>query len=202
VPHFFGVTAMSEFIEGSGDLRQDIVDIVGAAMWVSEAPGKVIEVSKNALSELAFRAALSAMGVDMPLSEPVTIERVGLALGDKVGEQLGVPVGNILDGDGMRGKIERVAIEIVIGALGGKNEPTRMGLAEAIKKFVADKIEEELTDGAGDLLAKIVTSETLKEWLLRGLGKKQHELKTTKKAIGNRERQARYRANHKRVLVS
>lgn len=149
------------------------------------------------LSETTFRAAAYSMGVE--IDGEVTTDSIGLAIGKKVFAETGLQLGNVFDGEALRVKVERAGIARVIQELGVDAPATREGLADAVKVVVRRRIEEKIGEGAADALVGVMGSADDVAAILAAVKRREKPLLTSAAAVGNRERQARFRQTHKRV---
>lgn len=151
----------------------------------------------NALSETVFRAAAYSMGVE--IYGEVTVDSIGLALGKKIKADSGVDLGNILDGESVKDKLERVAIAAVLLEMRVDAPANRDGLAEgfkvAIRRGIAAKIGTEEAAGLLDDVGSEVEVVAIKAAIAR----RDKPLKAGKFAADNRARQAKFRTTHRRV---
>lgn len=149
------------------------------------------------LSDEAFKVALSLMGVD--IAGDVTIDNIGIALGRKILKETGLDLGNVLDGENVRVKVERAGLKRVIKELGIDAPATREGLADALKVVIRRDIAAKVGDGEALSLVRDMGSTDDVEAIKSAMKKREKPLIDTKAARQNRERQARFRKSHKRV---
>jgi hypothetical protein len=169
-------TIVMETLDGIANAKRDVSDV---------------------LTETVFKAAAYAMGVE--INGEVTVDSIGLALGKKIKAQSGVDLGNILDGESVKDKIERVAIAAVLVELRVDAPASRDGLAEgmkaAIRRGIAEKIGTEEAAGLLDAVGSVAEVTAI----LAAIKRRDKPLKAGEFARKNRERQATYRSTHKRV---
>jgi hypothetical protein len=137
------------------------------------------------------------MGLD--IDGAVTVDSIGLALGKKVKNETGVDLGNVLDGETVKSKLERVAIGAALNELGVDAPANRDGLAEALRVVIRRRIADKI--GAGDVrgLLDDIGSKAEVLAILGAIKRRDLPLTEGVKAAQNRDRQARFRATHRRV---
>lgn len=155
------------------------------------------ELLTDRLSETTFKAAAYAMGVEV--EGAVTIDSIGYALGRKINDESGVDLGNVLDGEHVKVKLERVAIKAVLLEMGVDAPANRDGLAQAMRTLIKRRMIEKLGDGVGSELLEGMGSLAGVAEILAAVARKNKPLIATDKAADNRRRQATYRASHRRV---
>lgn len=176
--------------------------VAGFALYIEDwmYVGNVLKRRvSDKLSDAAFRAAASTMGVD--IEGEVTVEAIGLALGKKIKIESGVDLGNVLDGESVKDKLERVAIAAILNQYGIDAPATRDGLSQAVGVLVRRRMLEKISTGAAAGLLEDVGSKVEAAAVLAAIKRRSVPLLDTKKAAQNRERQANFRATHRRVRL-
>jgi hypothetical protein len=149
------------------------------------------------LSETTFRAAAYSMGVE--IEGEVTTDSIGFALGKKIKAESGIDLGNILDGEHVKFKLERAAIAAVLLELQVDAPATRDGLAEGLKTVIRRRVAEKIkSEGLADLVMDLGSKVEVAA-LLAAIARRRKPLIEGKFAADNRARQATFRQTHKRV---
>lgn len=151
----------------------------------------------DALSETTFKAAAYAMGVE--INGEVTVESIGLAMGKKIKADTGVDLGNVLDGENVKAKLERVAIAAVLAEIRIEAPATRDGLAKALGVEIRRRVRESaLSGGAVDIIGD-VGSKSEVAMILAAIKARDKTLKDDAYHVALRARQKKYRDTHRRI---
>lgn len=165
------------------------------------------------IEQWAMQNALEAMGLPIDLeTQDFTPQTFTAAINQGLLAGTGVEFTNIFDKYRVKEDLRRIALQRAALAFGVEvKTPTVEGIGEAIRGWLVEQMGSQLEAGSGDLieaaadLAKVLA-------VIRAYQKRKQEqpvttpgggkpLLMTPQAISNRERQARYRASHKKIWV-
>lgn len=156
----------------------------------------------------AMAAAFEKLGLEIEGDEPLTPEFITQCInrGPLAGSELQFT--NIFDREALKNDLHRMALMYARDALGLDLPSLKpQALKEYARTYVYQKIREQIKWGGGDLvalapdfvaIAKVIDAAIAAGRMDAAGNYIAPDLKMTPKAIANRERQARYRANHKR----
>lgn len=181
-----------------GDARQRLVFEVRSVLEVADS----FERFKGTLKSAAMNAALAAIGLDIDVNN-VTSESIGKAIGQQVSDASGLPSVNVFDADAVRAMLIKQGCALILAELGVSAEPSVNGVAKAIEGLVTAELRAAASDGDGGILSAVYVSQERIQNLKRSAGLDYTKpRKFDKKAVSNRERQARYRETHRKVFVN
>lgn len=170
------------------------------------ALGERSEFEKAALS-----GAFEKFGLTMDGDEPLTPETITRLINEGPLAGTGVELTNLFDKESLKRDFKRLALEYARQAL-GMDLPglSQDAIIEYVRGYIFRKIREQVDSGGGDIIARAPEFVTIMRMIeqAKEAGRMDDsgnfvapDLKMTPEAISNRERQARYRATHKRVWV-
>ena len=151
----------------------------------------------NALSETVFKAAAYSMGVE--IEGEVTTESIGLAMGKKIKTETGIDLGNVLDGESAKVKLERVAIAALLLELKVDAPATRGGLAMALGVVIRKEVKDSAIAGDAAALIGDVGSKSEVAMLLAAIKDRDKTPKAGAYYENLRLRQKKYRQTHRRI---
>jgi hypothetical protein len=176
---------------------------LGAAGAVSRAyMHRYLRAHRKDIEEWALNKAFEAAGFPDLTGDTVTKKSFSDAITEKFLAGSGIELTNIFDRNVLQKDIERAAIKKACEAMGiSVSSVSDTEIKDGIKSWVIGEIKKQVDSGGGELIdgakeiksimAAVVTYRKNKEKLTTGLDMSEHGIK-------NRERQARFRANHKR----
>lgn len=197
--------------------------LVGVFATVSASiPDSVKRISKEEFTRLflgevsdaedaAIKDAFAKMGLDIDPREGINAQTLTRAINSGPLAGSGVELTNIFDRDAIKRDLRRLAMVSGANAFGVKlTSLDTESVQEAIKSHVAEMIREEISmggdllDAAPDLIAIVKMIEAARKDYKNEAGDviKERPLLMSDAAINNRERQAKYRANHRRRWVA
>ncbi len=183
-----------------GDPRSALLNFVGNVYLISETAGKVKDFGVQIASEMAFEAALLAMGIEIRAGKRVSLESVGQAIGDKVKSDSGLDIGNVFDnGELLKSRIERAGIALFMQRQGIEGAASREGLAGALAGLIRARANALIESGAD--LSGVRVNQDVVAGLIAFTQKKDNPLKEGEIAEGNRRRQQTWRDSHRRVVA-
>lgn len=191
------------------------VPIVGGLLKVELH--RQLQRRRPEIEKWAMGLAFTALGLPDLTSTHLTRESFTQALNAGPLAGTGLQLTNIFDKRAIQLDFQRLALANTMAALGVQT--SRAGgvedLREALREWVSDQVRAQLQDGAADDLVKGAQESLAVLAILRAVNKEFRDaqeaglppptggptkkpLKTSKEAAQNRERQARYRAGHKK----
>lgn len=184
------------------DLARDVlVTAIDAARGVVQLPRKAKDfvIERLIADELIAR---DLMDESQRLS-PLTPRALADALNRKIFADYGIDVGDLLDAESVKRALKKEALRIVadrLGVDGGKK-----AMAQALRSRVRDELIKAARSGDTEILEAIYVGARAVEDAERSSKpdlESQAISNFSEAGEKNRERQARYRANHKRVWVA
>jgi hypothetical protein len=180
------------------EAKQYIAEIVGAAADVV----RLGRSARNYIADLLIIDQLNAAGLEIEPGTALTPEVIAEAMRAKIEAEYGIDVGNILDADSVKRSLRTEALRLVAERLGV--EPTQAGIAREMRSQVSTMLRDAVANGDADVLQAVGLGESRIEEALRAASADEWPTPISnfsEKAEKSRERQARYRASHKRVWV-
>jgi len=168
---------------------------------------RLMKLDVGELEDIAVKEAFSKMGLEIETGKNLSAQSITNAInnGPLAGSE--VELTNIFDKESLKRDLTRIALDRAAQTFG----LTIKGLSideiktELKKKVSADVMEQargaggDLVDNAKDVVELVRQIDAYKNALAR---REDVGLDMSPEGVDNRERQARYRANHKRVWVS
>ena len=162
---------------------------------------------RSEFEQAAMAAAFEKIGIEIEGDESLTPEFITRCINEGPLAGSDIQLTNIFDKTALKSDLERIALIYARDALGGDLKSMRSDdIKEYARAFMYKKIREQLTWG-GDLVEMAPDFVQLAKMLDAAIAAGRMDssgryippdLKMTPAAISNRERQARYRAGHKR----
>ena len=186
-----------------GQLADDARALLAEAIGVGTGAVKLARETKEAVINLFVVDALITYGLELERGDALTAEALALAVNRKIFAEYGIDVGNLLDADSVRSALKKEALRAVgerLGVEGGSRD-----IAAAFKSSVRNTLLEAVASGDAEVLSAISVGQRAIEDAVRNSepNLESQQVKNTSEAgEKNRERQARYRAAHKRVWVA
>lgn len=170
-----------------------VLDIIGLAK-----DGATQYVEKE-IGAVAAQQALNAMGINLNISDGTTKKDISEAIDRDLLGSIGFT--NIFDADAVRADARRVALNSASDAFGYERGLSVDGLKRAIVSELAAEIRGQINAKSGEYFEAAPDS-GLATSIINREKKDSREIKNfSRSGEKNRERQARYRASHKRVWI-
>lgn len=206
--------------------------IAAVALWaalttvmatvVSSIPDSAKRISKEEFARLflgevseaesaAIKDAFQKMGLDIDPEDGINAQTITAAINSGPLGGSGVELTNIFDRDAIKRDLKRLALVHAAQSFGLQlTSLTTEAVTDAVKAYVAEIVREEiamggdLVDAAPDLIAIVKMIDAARKGYKDEAGNTVDErpLLMSDAAINNRERQAKYRANHRRRWVA
>lgn len=159
---------------------------------------RIVDDPKQALKDYAVRAALEKMGLEIEAG-PVTAETITAAIMAGPLAGLGLEITDIFNRDAVVGALRRVAMARAADALGMQGVSNVAGLRDGVRELIGDEVARQVAAGAGSLMDGAPDA----QFIARAIKARKPDgwnapSDFTKKGMQNRERQARWRAEHSR----
>ena len=185
-------------------------------------PDSITRISKEEMARLflgnvseaedaVIKDAFAEMGLDIDPSDGINAQTLTAAINNGPLAGSGVELTNIFDRESIKRDLKRLALVHAAQSMGLKlTSLTTESVQEALKAHAAEIVREEiamggdLLDAAPDLVAIVKMIDAARKGYKNEAGETVSEkpLLMSEAAINNRERQAKYRANHRRVWVA
>lgn len=185
-------------------------------------PDSITRISKEEMARLflgnvseaedaVIKDAFAEMGLDIDPSDGINAQTLTAAINNGPLAGSGVELTNIFDREAIKRDLKRLALMHAAQSMGLKlTSLTTESVQEALKAHAAEIVREEiamggdLIDAAPDLVAIVKMIDAARKGYKNEAGETVSEkpLLMSDAAINNRERQAKYRANHRRVWVA
>lgn len=185
-------------------------------------PDSITRISKEEMARLflgnvseaedaVIKDAFAEMGLDIDPSDGINAQTLTAAINNGPLAGSGVELTNIFDREAIKRDLKRLALVHAAQSMGLKlTSLTTESVQEALKAHAAEIVREEiamggdLIDAAPDLVAIVKMIDAARKGYKNEAGETVSEkpLLMSDAAINNRERQAKYRANHRRVWVA
>lgn len=185
-------------------------------------PDSITRISKEEMARLflgnvseaedaVIKDAFAEMGLDIDPSDGINAQTLTAAINNGPLAGSGVELTNIFDRESIKRDLKRLALVHAAQSMGLKlTSLTTESVQEALKAHAAEIVREEiamggdLLDAAPDLVAIVKMIDAARKGYKNEAGETVSEkpLLMSDAAINNRERQAKYRANHRRVWVA
>lgn len=188
--------------------------VAGVASAASATKPFVVRLLKRHQSEIeewALKEAFEAAGLPDLANGSPTREDLNAVINEKFLAGTGIELTNIFDRKAIRDDLEKIAYIKAAEALGVElKSKTREGMKEALREWVRGQVEAQISEGGGDLIegardvARVLAVIKAYREVIRennGQAPERPGLLMTPEAISNRERQARYRAKHRKKWV-
>lgn len=160
------------------------------------------------LEREAIKAGFLKLGMEIDPETGINAQTITEAINAGPLAGTGVELTNIFDRDAVRGDIEKVALAYAAQSFGLEVKSLTVdAVKEALRGEVSRLVREQIADGGGDLVdaapdlvALVRMIEAAQKAMQTGEDgtRQKPPVSMTPEAISNRERQARYRATHKR----
>lgn len=180
------------------DARQALAEFVGSA-------ADIVRLSRDLrgrVANLLIVDQLQAAGLEIEPGVQLTPRVIADAVRAKVLNDYGLDCGDLLDQDSVKKSMRREALRVVGDQLGVQG--TQREIAQALKAAVVQQLRDAAASGDAEFLAAMAVGENkIAEALRASKAEDSQSIKNFSEAAEkNRERQARYRANHKRVWIA
>jgi hypothetical protein len=184
-----------------GSLSEYIRGLLSVYDGVERLVLNVREDIEDQIGATAARIALAAMGIFLPEDENINQETITKAINQAIGGD--IEFTNLFDKDAVRADVRRMAIKYAETAYGYDGGKGISGLKEKIIADAVAQVRSEIEAGAGeyiDAASDLVAAQEILDYVQREGWNEPKDFSAG--GISNRERQAKYRANHKRVWVA
>ena len=175
--------------------RQSVVNVVLVALET----GEEIDAVKNSLKIAAINAAFGAMGLELDI-ENITSNSLGRAVGRVLASSTGIDSVDVFDADELRAALIKQGTKKIIEQLGGSGSGLD-ALEGLLEREIRKNIAEAARGANSDVLAAANVSNGRIAYFARAARSEQRRLKQDDKSVSNRQRQAKYRASHRKVWV-
>lgn len=185
-------------------------------------PDSVTRITKEEMARLllgnvseaedaVIKDAFAEMGLDIDPRDGINAQTLTAAINNGPLAGTGVELTNIFDRDAIKRDLKRLALVHAAQSMGLKlTSLSTEAVQEALKAHAAEIVREEiamggdLLDAAPDLVAIVKMIDAARKGYKNEMGEQvsKKPLLMSDAAINNRERQAKYRANHRRVWVA
>ena len=161
--------------------------------------------------DAAIKEAFSRLGLDIDPSNGINARTVTDAINAGPLDGTGVELSNIFDRDAIKRDLQKLALIQAAQSFGIELKSLETeAVKEAIRNYVAEIVREEiamggdLLDAAPDLIAIVKMIDAARKGYKNEAGEtlEKKPLLMSAAAVNNRERQAKYRANHKRRWIA
>lgn len=167
---------------------------------------RYLQRNRPAIEKWAMANALEAAGFPDLMDESLSRDDFTRAINEKFLAGTDLQLTNIFDAQAIKDDALKMAMKKAAGELGIElRSATIDGMKEALGVWIRAQVQEQIDGGGGDLIdgAKDLSSvlaiiKSVQKGLDENGDKKEEELDMSPEGVSNRERQAKYRASHKR----
>lgn len=184
--------------EYSEEARQFLTDSINASAGVV----KLAQDGKDYVIELLVTEALIAKGWDLERGQLLTERALADALNKKIFADYGIDVGDLLDRESVRRATRTEALRVIGERLGVQGSAS--DVARAMRSAVQAELRAAARAGDSEIFSAINLGQRAIDDAVRSakVGDYKEVTNTTSEGEKNRNRQATYRANHKRIWVT
>lgn len=161
------------------------------------------------LEQSAIKDAFAKLGLDVDPEQGLNQATITAAINAGPLAGTGVEMSNIFDRTAVQADLQRIALAQAAQSFGITLRSLKTeDIKEALRGYVSQMIMDDIANGgemaavAPDLVALVRLIEAARKHYDEAGNYERAPLKMTPEAINNRERQAKYRANHKRTWVA
>lgn len=199
-----GVSAsIGAIFAGAAELVPEAAKDIAKEEFMRLVMGDVSDLEKEVI-----QAAFTKLGLDIDPEEGINATTITQAINNGPLASTGIELTNIFDREAIKKDMQKLALAYAAQSMGIKPKSLKADdVKDAVREYVSEMVIDEISNGnpewleeAKDLVAvvqMISEARRLYKEIEPGVFAKP-ELSNHPAAVSNRERQAKYRANHKR----
>lgn len=158
--------------------------------------------AKNEVMNLLAVEVMNVAGLEIEAGSSLSAQSISDAIRAKILNLYGFDSGDLLDPESVKATMRREALRQVGESLGVGG--TQSEIVSSLRGAVRSQVRAAVDSGDGDFLAAVAVGQSRIDDLARALNKNEWPTPITNETARgqkNRDKQARYRATHKRVWV-